>query len=100
MKECTAQPADYNCINCQTSTQKLGKTIPHLLAGSPGKVRQIRTIEMGINPITKTMDYKQPHIKFIKVNLQNSKTATANFMKNIEDKYDILFILSQVKRME
>jgi len=48
---------------------------------------------MGINPITKTMDYKQPQIKCIQVNLQHSKPATANLMKIIEeDKISIICI--------
>jgi len=48
---------------------------------------------MGINPITKTIDYKRPQIKCIQVNLQHSKSATANLMKIIEeDKTDIICI--------
>ena len=48
---------------------------------------------MGINPITKTMDYKPPQIKCIQVNLQHYKAATANLMKIIdEDKTDTICI--------
>lgn len=48
---------------------------------------------MGINPITKTVNNKQPQIKSREFNFQHWKPATANFMKIVEeDKIDIIFI--------
>jgi len=48
---------------------------------------------MGINPITKNMDDKQPQMKCTQVNVKHSKPATANLMKIIEeDKTDIICI--------
>jgi hypothetical protein len=48
---------------------------------------------MGINPITKTMDDKQPQIKCIQDNVKHSKAANASLMKIIEeDKTDIICI--------
>jgi len=48
---------------------------------------------MGIKPITKNMDDKQPQIKCIQVNAKHSKAATASIMKIIEeDKTDIICI--------
>jgi len=48
---------------------------------------------MGINPITKNVDDKQPQIKCIQVNVKHSKAATVNLMKIIEeDKTDIICI--------
>jgi len=69
---------DRNCPSLQAVLENTGK---------------IRNIDMGINPITKTMDYKPPQIKCIQVNLQHYKAATANLMKIIhEGKTDIICI--------
>jgi hypothetical protein len=54
---------------------------------------KISTIEMGINPITKNRDDKQPQIKCIQVNVQHCKAATANLIKIIEEsKTRIIYI--------
>jgi exonuclease III len=57
------------------------------------KYRKILTIEIGIHPITNTMDDKQPQIKCIQVNVQHSKPAIAKLMEiTKEDKTDIICI--------
>jgi hypothetical protein len=79
-----------------TRKQKLANIIPHwtgtalACTQSWKSTGKIRNIEMGIKPITKNMDDRQPQIKCIQFNVNNSKTATANLMKIInEDKTDM-----------